>query len=366
MASHDGNAIRSLDGIRAISVLLVLVSHAGYGHIVPGGLGVTVFFFLSGFLISTLLIREHDYTGKISISNFYIRRGCRLVPPLLITLAITYSLAFAGLLPGGVSLAGFMSLLFYFANYYSIFFNAGDTIPHGIGILWSLAVEEHFYILYPGVLALLLSLKLRRTTIGVMFFITCLIVLAWRVFLLSLPEYVQDRTYLATDTRIDSILFGCILALVCNPALGGSQARMAAGPVPLTLLDWGCVLAGIATLLVTLMVRDVPFRESVRYSLQGLALMPLFYYAVRNAESLPFALLNIRLVAKIGVYSYAIYLIHFVTIEALQANLPALATHRPVLLVVALGISVGYAFIIDRWVDPYFRALRRRFRSVHS
>ena len=142
-------AIPSLDGLRAIAVLIVLVSHSGYGETVPGGLGVTIFFFLSGYLITTLILDEQTRTETINVRHFYLRRAFRLLPPLLITLAIAYTLVAAGLLGGGFSWGGLTSQLFYFANYYGIFFAHENSIPDGTGILWSLAVEEHFYIVFP-------------------------------------------------------------------------------------------------------------------------------------------------------------------------------------------------------------------------
>jgi peptidoglycan/LPS O-acetylase OafA/YrhL len=99
--SSTVKAIPSLDGIRAVSVLIVVLSHVGLGHVVPGGLGVTIFFFLSGYLITTLLLQEHARNGSIHVGRFYIRRFLRLAPPLMITLAVAYALVLSGLVPGG-------------------------------------------------------------------------------------------------------------------------------------------------------------------------------------------------------------------------------------------------------------------------
>src|ERR1700686_3578696 len=96
--SSDSAVIPSLDGLRAISISIVLVSHAGYENVVPGGLGVTVFFFLSGYLITTLLMEERERSDRIDIGKFYLRRAFRLFPSLLVTLVIAYSLVIAGLL----------------------------------------------------------------------------------------------------------------------------------------------------------------------------------------------------------------------------------------------------------------------------
>src|SRR5215472_10698431 len=103
--SKDG-VIPSLNGLRAISISIVMVAHAGYGNVIPGGLGVTIFFFLSGYLITTLLMDEYDRSDRINIGKFYLRRIFRLFPPLLVTLIIAYSLEVLGLLDGGISWAG--------------------------------------------------------------------------------------------------------------------------------------------------------------------------------------------------------------------------------------------------------------------
>ena len=147
---HWPKTIPSLNGLRAVSVLLVVSAHAGLSDLIPGGLGVTIFFFLSGYLITTLMLAENEQTGAISIRNFYARRILRLAPPLLITLAIAYSLTYLGFLQGRITLAALVSQLLYFANYYILFFDPNaQSMPGGTGILWSLAVEEHFYIFFP-------------------------------------------------------------------------------------------------------------------------------------------------------------------------------------------------------------------------
>ena len=126
--------IPSLNGIRAISVLLVVLAHSGFHTIVPGGLGVTIFFFLSGYLITTLMLTESERLGNIAVSSFYARRIFRLAPALLITLTIAYSLTYCGLLPGQITLEGVAAQLLYFANYHTIFFDPGDNkIAGGTG-----------------------------------------------------------------------------------------------------------------------------------------------------------------------------------------------------------------------------------------
>jgi peptidoglycan/LPS O-acetylase OafA/YrhL len=353
----EKGSIPSLNGLRAISICIVLVSHAGYGNIVPGGLGVTIFFFLSGYLITTLLLGECEQSGHISIGKFYLRRVFRLFPPLVVTLIIAYSLEVLGRLDGGFSWAGVLAQLLYFANYYSLFFDPGNTTAAGTGILWSLAVEEHFYMIYPAVLAGLLALGLSRRRICVVLAIVCLAVLAWRMNLAQ-PNFETERTYYSSDTRIDSILFGCLLALVANPrSAKGGRSNPFLEPTSATLLTAAAVLMVMATVW-----RDSYFRETFRYSLQGLALMPVFYFAIRNATHFPFTLLNHPWVARIGVYSYAMYLIHQIVVFALEKNAPRLTTTKWLFVLVTFVIAALYAAILDVSLDRYFRQLRKKLR----
>jgi peptidoglycan/LPS O-acetylase OafA/YrhL len=344
--------------LRAVSILIVLVSHAGYGSVVPGGLGVTIFFFLSGYLITTLLLDETERSGRINIEKFYLRRVFRLFPPLLITLVIAYSLVAFGLLDGGISWAGVLAQLLYFANYYGLFFDSGNTVAAGTGILWSLAVEEHFYMIYPAVLAGLLALGLSRQRIVVILSIACLAVLAWRMYLAGLPNFLTERTYYSSDTRVDSIVFGCLLALAANP----KSAKPDSSNPFLEQTSAMLLVTAAIVMLMTVAWRNTYFRETFRYSLQGLALMPIFYFAIKCAKRFPFTLLNRHWVARIGVYSYAMYLIHYIVINVIEKNAPWLAASKPLLVLVTFAIATLYAAILDIYVDGYFRQLRKKFR----
>jgi peptidoglycan/LPS O-acetylase OafA/YrhL len=346
--------IPSLNGIRAISVLLVILSHSGFGAIVPGGLGVTIFFFLSGYLITTLLMVELETHGKIDIPQFYLRRAYRLLPPLIVTLVVAYGLVFARIIPCRFSFFALASQLFYFANYYSLFFDPGATAtPSGTGILWSLAVEEHFYIFFPILLILLLRDPSRPRALAVVLTILCLAALIWRIYLVH-SGVSEDRTYYSSDTRMDSIAYGCLLALVANP--------MANSPLrdQMSWRQWLILILSSAALIATLLARDPGFRETFRYSIQGIALLPIFYFAIRFPKNSVFRHLNTSWIAKLGVYSYFIYLIHFVIISVMILYAGGPLTNPFVVFAIALALSVGYAAMIDRFVDPYFRELRRR------
>lgn len=174
--------------------------------------------------------------------------------------------------------------------------------------------------------------------------------------LASQPNFETERTYYGSDTRIDSILFGCLLAIVANPrwAKGGTSNPFLE-PVSATLLTAAAVL-----MVMTIASRNSYFRETFRYSLQGLALMPVFYFAIRNATHFPFTLLNHPWVARIGVFSYAMYLFHQIVIYALEKSAPRLTTTKPLLVLVTFVIAALYAAIVDLSLDSYFRRLRKK------
>jgi peptidoglycan/LPS O-acetylase OafA/YrhL len=186
----------------------------------------------------------------------------------------------------------------------------------------------------------------------------CLAVLAWRIHLVHGAGFVSDRTYYASDTRIDSIALGCILAMAM-PLMGPPRRTGSMSPA-----QWALLASAAGALLFTLLYRGPVFRETLRYSIQGLALMPVFYLAVRFADAPVFRLLNRPWVKTLGTYSYAIYLIHYVVIMTIEKNLPAIAARPYLLFPAALLISVAFASALERFVEPYFRQLRRKFRPA--
>ena len=111
--------IPGLDGLRALAVLIVIAAHFGLGHIVPGGFGVTVFFFISGFLITRLLIAERASQGQIHLQNFYLRRLLRLVPALVF-MVVGSTLYFMMMGYGGPTLTEFLAAIFYFTNIFQV------------------------------------------------------------------------------------------------------------------------------------------------------------------------------------------------------------------------------------------------------
>lgn len=316
----------------------------------PGGLGVTIFFFLSGFLITTLMRDEYDRDASINFRHFWLRRSLRILPPfyLVLILAVGGSLLFET--PGTIELWPVMAQMLHYSNYW-IIEHGYIGLPPGTGVYWSLAVEEHFYLLFPWVYSLIRRLRMTARAQAIFFWSLCLFVLVWRCVLVFGFHVSTDRTYMASDTRVDSILFGCALAVWCNPVrddLPLFENRWKYFYVPLALIVFlGCFL-----------VRDESFRETIRYSLQGAALTILFIAAIRYRYWAPFRLLNTRILAFIGLLSYSLYLLHYVIIAALQELLPAF----PELLraILALALSTFLAWLIYLAIERPSAALRRR------
>ena len=340
----------SLDGIRAVSILIVFFAHAGAGRVVPGGFGVTVFFFLSGFLITTLLRREYAKTGTVSFSHFYLRRVLRIFPPFYGALALAVVVLFLGLLPEDVDWAGVGWLAIHWGNYAQMLDLA--RLPPGTSVYWSLAVEEHYYLTFP-LLALAL---LRKGDARVSFVVLTAVglgVLAWRVYLVG-QGAPEARTYLGSDTRVDSILWGCVLAFVKNPALDpplrmGTPARLV-------------VLLGAALVLGFCFVyRDSAFRETYRYTLQGIALIPVFYFAVAHPQWPLFRFLNWPAVSHLGVLSYTFYLVHQIFLNVAEHQASELSVWLRGVLV--FGVTTLTAELSLRYLERPVARLRARYRQ---
>jgi peptidoglycan/LPS O-acetylase OafA/YrhL len=351
-ASANPGHIPSLDGIRAISFLLVFVAHIGYERVVPGGLGVTIFFFLSGFLITTLLRLEYNRHDRIHLAHFWLRRVLRILPPFYLLLGLAYLLP---VFSGTFTVSNAYALLaqsLHVTNYW-IIANGYAGFPEltGTGVYWSLAVEEHFYLVFP-----FLYIWLRRRDFApgwqaLLIGLLCATVLAWRCYLVFHVGVQLNRTYMGSDTRVDSILFGCLLAVYGNPVLDPQRGQEK---------TWAFLLLPLAVLglLASLLIRVDAFRETVRYSLQGLALIPVFIAAIRFPHWPIFAWLNSKLMKFLGSLSYSLYLVHLGVIFVVQN---AIGQKPPwVYGVIALPISVLASWTIYKLVEKPCAALRRR------
>jgi len=270
------------------------------------------------------------------------------MPPLFIIVAAAGVLAAVSIIDGRFTSGGLLSALFYFGNYHVISHDF-HGMPAGIGVVWSLAIEEHYYLFYPPLAALLL--RVGRVGLSVIVLsMLCAAVLAWRCWLVF---HGGSEGYLtmATDTRIDAILVGCIMALLRNPWLD----RV---PAPQARHDWAIAAVCVAVLMATLLYRDEVFRLTARYTLQSLAIAPLIYLAVARADRLPFRWLNARPLVYVGTISYTIYLSHHVILLGLAKHWPQLSWIWLTLAGAVLTLAVAEP--MRRWVERPCADLRKR------
>ena len=339
--------ILALDGLRAVSILLVLFSHAWLGHIIPGGLGVTIFFFISGFIITQLMISEWDSAGSVDIKKFYLRRFFRLMPALFVFVLISLCvMQLAAVRWTWVELA---SVFFYFANYFGIFIGfTSNVLPSPLSITWSLAVEEHFYLFFPFIFIGLIRMPRRFLSV-----IVCLLVLflVWRLYLvdvIGLNQLPNDRIYKATDTRADSILYGTGFAIlwVRYPRIISFLQR------------WDTFFIGVLLIVFSLVWRGEQFRESVRYSIQGLALCFVFSFLVLK-ETVVSRLLQMKPLIYLGRISYSLYLYHWLVLGVITAWMPQCPL--PLRMTLLIGASILLADLSYRFIERPSLRVGRKF-----
>jgi peptidoglycan/LPS O-acetylase OafA/YrhL len=346
--------IPSLDGLRAVSILIVFLAHAGLKGIVPGFFGVTVFFFLSGYLITTLLRIEFEETGDIGLRSFYVRRMFRIWPLFYVVLiAATLLSAFGAYGPPLPLDPGLVFMQFaHLANYAIVRSDWVLGRAEGTWVYWSLAVEEHFYLVLPLVYLAMLKARIRPRSQAAIFLGLCLVTLLWRLVLVFGFDATRERIYVATDTRIDSILFGCALAVAYNPVLDAAPCREA-------WLKSVWVPLGLALIVLSFVPRQPWFDQTIRYTLQGLALLPIFLVAVRYPDWAPCRALNHPWVKKIGVLSYAIYLVHVVVIGLIENRVAS-----PVaLMLLSAAATLVVAWVLHRTVELPFIGWRKRLAA---
>ncbi len=342
----------ALDGLRAVAVLAVIVYHVHEPWLPGGFLGVDLFFVLSGFLITSLLLVEHDRTKRINLSRFWSRRARRLLPAiviLLVVIAVVENQVVAEASVRAGRRSELLATLFYAANWFfiatgrSYFADYGGASP--VRHTWSLAIEEQFYLLFPLIMSFGLRLKRRWMLAAI---VATLGVSGWLMAALFTPSN-PSRAYFGTDARIHQLLAGAVLAVLLT------------GRYRHTIVAWSRRLlipvSGVLVAALFLVRDDGSFYYhggAVAIGLVAAALIAGLERPARLREAL-----SVRPMVAVGKISYGMYLWHFPIIVWLLRS----STYSPgVLLTITLVVTLVAATVSYLLVERPIRVNRKLFR----
>ena len=315
MGGPSSSYVPSLDGLRALAVVAVIIYHSCATWL-PGGLqGVTVFFVLSGYLITSLLIVECIRDGKIDLPHFWLRRARRLLPAIIIVIAAC-AILFAIFAPSSLNRlkSDTLPALFFVSNWWFIFqdlsYFEAAAAPSPLGHFWSLAIEEQFYIIWPLLLLLLFKLKVKRKPMMVIIGVLIAISVG-DMALLYVPGGDPSRVYYGTDTRCFSLLLGAILAFAF-PMGRFKKAESDPSLDPGGRLIGPLGLVGLAGLIAVMLLVD---GMSSFWYYGGIflasACSALAMLAIVKPGTILFRVFRLRPLVWIGQRSYGLYLWHF-------------------------------------------------------
>jgi peptidoglycan/LPS O-acetylase OafA/YrhL len=289
--------VPSLNGLRGISIVLVILSHvARQGTLIAprfwyvgelGHMGVDMFFVISGFLITLLLLREHSRTGTVSVKDFYVRRAFRILP--------AYAVFLLGLL--GLSCLGYASPRlsdWLGALTYTVSFLPQPSWE--IGHIWSLSVEEHFYLVWP----LLFWLWPKRAWI-----VACVyLALTPALRLVIHHSFTKLSIHHCTLTRVDTIAVGCCLAYLATRPAARRRLQLAGHPAFLT----GVTLVGVLVASQFIALKVPVYDLLVHQPLSALCFAGIVWVCIHHSATPIGRLLNAKPLVALGILSYSIYL----------------------------------------------------------
>lgn len=326
-------AYAHVDALRCFAVMVVVVAHSGVGF-VPGGSGVTIFFAISGFIITHLVLGEYRRDGGFDLRGFYLRRAMKIFPPFVVVIGLP-SLVYG--VTVGLSARDVGSQFFFYFNWLLAARN-GDFLPGSV-VVWSLSIEEQFYLVFA--LVWLVVLHLRHPVRALVSVALAAVVVSFVTRLvLHLAEAPARRLYFGTDARMEAIAIGVLLAaLVFHLRSVGKELPGWVGR------DVVVVGAGIAY-VVSLVVREDMFRDTLRFTVQAGATAAVIAWGLvsHGAQRLGPRLdrmMRWPAIQLLGLASYSIYLAHYVAIRGLEsAGVPIGGVWTPVHVVVSTSVGV--------------------------
>jgi peptidoglycan/LPS O-acetylase OafA/YrhL len=359
----------ALDGLRGLAVLAVVLYHAGVAALGGGFLGVDLFFVLSGYLITALLLLEWRSTGRIRLGRFWERRVRRLLPALLVVLVTVFYLGrWFGQAAATASRGDVGATLAYVQNWHLLSGGRGyfeqSALPSPLQHTWSLSIEEQFYLVWPLVLSGVFALLRRRAgavrgarrgiRLVLVGALVAAVASAVEMALLYRPGEDPSRVYYGTDTRATSLLLGAILALASGHGRHASDAESRAGH-GWTPLGWG----GAATLAVLWVAADgsSPWLYRGGTALGELAAVLVIAAVVAQPAGLLARLLSWLPLRGLGTISYGIYLWHwpiFGLVTSTRTGLQGVA-----LLMARLIVTLAVAVISLRAIEIPLRTRSR-------
>ncbi len=352
-----------LDGLRALSVLAVIAYHLNMKWAQGGLIGVAIFFVISGYLITDQILIQKQRYGRLDLKDFWIRRARRLLPAMfcmLLFVAIWLLL----LDPDRLNhLQGdYLSSLFYVNNWWLIFHQVSYFESFGppspIGHLWSLSIEEQFYLIWP----LLLLLTHRRGKLFVMI-LAAAVASALAMAFLYVPGSDPSRVYYGTDTRMFGLLIGAALAVVW-PSHKLNAAVSKASRFSMDIIGSISLIA----LIVMMHLMNEYDASLYRGGFLGLSVLTAIVIAVlAHPASLLAKVLGLRPLKWIGVRSYSLYIWHYPVIILTNPSNQAV-TPGPLLIAFQIAASFALAALSYKYVEEPLRrgSLRAKFRTVLS
>ena len=352
-----------LTGIRALALFTVLTYHANFKTLPGSWVALQIFFVLSGFLITAMLAGEGQRNGRISLGAFYARRGVRLLPPLLLTVALLAAYAhFVDVADAAHRLWGdSFAALFYYADYRQAF---GHAPFFGyLAQTWSLSVEEQFYILWSLAMVAAVAVHKRRLAYGFAI-VGMLASTADRLFLVyhahHFDNVVFDRIYYAFDPRADALFLGCLLGMLAADGYLHGWARWARGLITVAA-------AGSAIFLCWILLYAPLNTENLAVwwlPSTTVASAIIIVYLVICPASLGSKVVGLGFFVFIGDLSYTVYLIHFPVYLAIQQNETGWAfwPNELVRLAIIFAIAIASWFLIERPLTRW----RQRSAAAHS